>query len=206
MRNNIVARDTRRCKLLPLFVVVAITLAAAPAPVPRGQSKEAKKDAVRDSAAGPVRFNAPKGWQRVLEPDRDVRVYSAPTTVRGEEATLIISVGAVSNSKDFHFRERFDEFVTLTLKGLEPRKRGTPRSGKTSDGMPRLTQQIVAENGAGKQTVSKCVAIDLGDRLAGFALLSSSEKVFQEFEREFDRVVAGAVVIHREGDPSRDQK
>jgi hypothetical protein len=168
--------------------------AAAPEPAPREQEKQSKDPAPRDSAVGPVRFNAPKGWLPVLQPDRNVRVYSAPTTVDGEEASLIISVGSVSDPDDFNFRERFDEFVNLTLKGLEPRRRGTPRAGKTSDGVASLTQQLWAENAAGKETVAKCVAFDLTDRLAGFSLLASSQKVFKEYERAFDQVTSSASI------------
>ena len=142
-----------------------------------------------------MRFTAPRGWARLTEPDRDVRIFSAPTATREDEATLIVSVGTVSDPRDFNFRERFDELVALTLKAVEPRKRGTPRAGKTEEGLPTLTQEVTAENGAGKQVVATLVAIDLGDQLAGFSLMASSEKLFKQFEREFDRLVGGAVVV-----------
>lgn len=180
---------------LALPVLPLTTGSASGQPAGKQDKQAAQEQPSRDSGVGPVRFNAPKGWLRVLEPDRDVRVYSAPTIVQGDEATLIVSVGSVADADDFSFRERFDQFVSLTLKGLEPRKRGAARAGKGAQGLPSLNQELTAENGAGKQTVVKCVAFDLGDRLAGFALLASSEKVFKQFERDFDRLVAGAVVL-----------
>jgi hypothetical protein len=161
-------------------------------------AKPAPRETAPDSAAGPVRFNAPRGWTRVASPDRDVHIFAAPTADPDDAVALVVSVGTVSDPRDFNFRERFDDFIALTLKGLEPRTRGAPKAGKTGQGLPLLTQQVVADNGAGRQTVAKCVAIDLNDRLAGFSLMASSEKLFKQFERDFDRLVAGAVVLRAE--------
>jgi hypothetical protein len=171
--------------IAPLAAVHAINDPPA-TPVPRGPAP--------DSSAGPVRFHAPRGWTRVAGPDRDVHVFSAPTSDPDDVVTLIVSVGTVSDPNDFNFRERFDDFIALTLKGLEPRKRGAPKAGKTTQGHASLTQQVVAENGAGRQTVGKFVAIDLNDRLAGFSLMASSEALFKQFERDFDRLVTGALI------------
>jgi hypothetical protein len=179
-----------------LFLAVArfAPLGAADDPPPG----PAPRETAPDSAAGPVRFNAPPGWTRIAGTDRDVQIFAAPTSDPDDAVTLIVSVGTVSDPEDFNFRERFDDFIALTLKGLEPRKRGAPKAGKTGQGLPSLTQQVVADNGAGRQTVAKLVAVDLNDRLAGFSLMASSEKLFKQFERDFDRLVAGAAVLQAE--------
>jgi hypothetical protein len=188
-----------RCNRLPaLLLLLALVPFAPPGYAEDPPAGPAPRDAAPDSAAGPVRFHAPRGWTRVASPDRDVHIFAAPTSHPDDAVTLIVSVGTVSDPDDFNFRERFDDFIALTLKGLEPRKRGAPRPGNTSQGLPMLTQQVAADNGAGRQTIAKFVAIDLNDRLAGFSLMATSEKLFKQFERDFDRLVAGAAVTEPE--------